>query len=80
MLVGLTVSGVRGRKIFGGPWPSGEKNETFDRDVLIVPEVLVEDLSVPADVALRPILDMVWNAGGWSQSPTYKDGRWAEPV
>ena len=79
ILVGLTLSGVQGRKIFGGPWPYGEIDAKFDRDILIVPEVVIDDLSIRADLALRPILDMVWNAGGWTQSPSYKDGRWVEP-
>src|SRR5262249_6804510 len=38
---------------------------SIDRDDLIVSETLVEDLTQPADVLLRPQLDALWNALGY---------------
>jgi len=48
----------------------------IDRDVLMLPEI-VEDLSIPAASLLKPALDLVWNACGFS-SPPYFDaaGKW----
>jgi hypothetical protein len=79
IVVGLALSGVEGRKVFGAPWPHGEIDAKFDRDTVIVPDAVIDDLSIPADIALRPLLEMVWNAGGWAQSPSYRDGRWVGP-
>ncbi len=48
-----------------------------DRDVIVVPEVVVEDVSEDADWVLQEVFDMMWNAGGWAGSPHYgEDGRW----
>ncbi len=51
----------------------------IDRDQLIVPEVVIE--SIDDDyrpwIAIRPIVDMVWNACGFHGSPNYGDlGEW----
>ncbi len=36
-----------------------------DRDVLLLPEVLVENYADDLTAALRPVFDAVWNAAGW---------------
>jgi hypothetical protein len=52
----------------------------FDRDPLVIPEIVVEDLSRPASEILRPLFDLLWNAGGWSRSPYYNaSGEWKRP-
>ncbi len=51
----------------------------MDRDVVSPPEVMLSDLAAPADVVLQPVFDFVWNGGGWSASPNYRDGRWVKP-
>ena len=49
----------------------------IDRNDLIVPEVLVEDIKLPPHTILRPLFDAVWNAAGQPQSPFYdEDGNW----
>jgi len=51
----------------------------IDRDVLAIPDVLLETVSYDAATILRPIFDTVWNAAGWEQSPNYNgEGRWVE--
>jgi hypothetical protein len=50
-----------------------------DRDRVLVPDIVVEDLSKSADVFARPVLDMLWQAGGYAGSPHYDDnGRWRD--
>jgi hypothetical protein len=56
-----------------------DTRDANDRDTVIVPEVVLEDLSVPAETALKGLFDMFWNAGGWPASPHYRDGKWTPP-
>lgn len=49
----------------------------IDRDVLLVPEVVVEDFNVASDQVMKPIFDAVWNAAGWPGSHNYDNaGNW----
>jgi hypothetical protein len=79
VLVGISLVGVRGSRLAldemlelctGGSRP-------IDRDVLILPEIVVENLSAPAGPLLKPTLDMVWNACGLLSSPYFdSSGTW----
>jgi WXXGXW repeat (2 copies) len=79
LLVGLTLTGVRGWKVLHSPYWYNDLDGTVDRDVVAVPEVVLSDPAIDTDVLLRPIFDFVWNGGGWAGSPNYRDGRWVEP-
>jgi hypothetical protein len=49
----------------------------IDRDVLMLPEILVEDLYARAGPLLKPTLDLVWNACGHASSPFFDSaGNW----
>jgi Putative DNA-binding domain len=51
----------------------------IDRDVLMAPDLLIEDFEFQPDVLLRPSLDFIWQAAGLPDSPNYgQDGRWVE--
>lgn len=39
----------------------------IDRDILLVPEVFLEDLTVKVAQILRPVFDSVWESAGWEQ-------------
>lgn len=74
----LTLVGVKGylmivdRRRF---WPF--KTDTIDRDVLMLPEVVIESYDVNAKVVLRPCFDSIWNACGYPRSLNYNDdGEW----
>ncbi|HEY6345294.1 MAG TPA: ATP-binding protein [Bryobacteraceae bacterium] len=74
VFVGISLIGVRGLKLWAGPM-SG--SEPIDRDVLMLPEILVEDLSAPVGPLLKPTLDLVWNACGHRSSPNFDAaGNW----
>lgn len=79
MAMGLILSGIKGWKVLAFPGFLGDREETFDREVAVLPEVLVQDVGAPTDQVLKPMLDRVWNAGGWAESPHYHDGRWVRP-
>jgi hypothetical protein len=49
----------------------------IDRDVLLLPEIVVEDLATPIGPLLKPALDLVWNACGQASSPYFDAaGNW----
>jgi len=49
----------------------------IDRDVLLLPEILVEEYGPDAVAILHPAFDVVWQAAGWERSMNYdKDGKW----
>lgn len=78
VLVGLVVTGVKGLGIVTADTVF-DTLDPIDRDTVIVPEVVLEDLSVPAETALKGVFDMFWNAGGWPASPYYRNGKWTPP-
>ena len=49
----------------------------IERENLVFPEIIVEDFNELADVILKPLFDVLWNASGWGGSWSYDDeGRW----
>lgn len=49
----------------------------IDRDILITPEVIIDDYNISAEKILKPCFDSIWNACGWERSMNYdKDGDW----
>jgi len=61
------------------PWYRRE-NYTIDHDPLVLPDVLIEDYATGSDKILRPILDALWNAGGYPECPHFDDqGKWRDP-
>ena len=50
----------------------------FDRDVLLYPDIVVEENS-PGRVALRPVFDLVWQSVGYEASRNFDaNGNWVE--
>jgi hypothetical protein len=43
----------------------------IDRDNLIMPEMIIEDLEVDLSVAFKPLFNPVWNACGHAGSTRY---------
>jgi hypothetical protein len=41
---------------------------TIDRDLVLLPDILVEDVSRHAAAMLKPLFDAVWQSDGHSQS------------
>lgn len=61
------------------PWYRKE-NYTIDHDPLVLPDVLIEDYATTPDTILRPILDALWNAGGYPECPHFDaEGKWKDP-
>jgi hypothetical protein len=75
VLVGISLIGVRGMTLAVESLMTDPTR--IDREVLMLPEIVVEDLSMHAGPFLKPILDLVWNACGYPSSPFFDaDGNW----
>src|SRR5271157_1039613 len=59
----LTLTGVKGVSILP---PHGYVDIPFpiDRDILYLPEIVIEDPDQPVAELLRPAFDLIWNAAG----------------
>jgi hypothetical protein len=81
IFVFLTLIGVRGYKMIYLQYGLLEQESApIDRDVLLLPEVLVKDYDFRSEQLLKPVFDSIWNACGMPKSLNYdKNGEWAPP-
>ena len=81
VIVLVTLVGVRGsilsvqqRGVFR------EELTPVDRDILLLPDVVLQEVDEDLPTVLRPIFDALWNAGGFPRSPSYDiNGVWRDP-
>ena len=72
----LSLLGVRGFKMAVNAFYY-EDGELIDRDNLIIPEVVVEDMREDPGKIMRTTFDFIWNAAGWRGSLNYDaNGNW----
>jgi hypothetical protein len=77
VVIGISLIGVKGQKMaldFRQQMAMGASGE-INRDVLVLPEILVEDLSKRVGPLLKPALDLVWNACGYDGSVYFDQDR-----
>jgi len=73
----ISLVGVKGYNLPTRNRGFGHFNNLIDRNNLLVPEILVEDISLPPETILKPAFDAIWNSAGQPQSPYYDDeGNW----
>ena len=54
------------------------ETHTIDREILQLPEIIIENYEVSTKDVLRPCFDSIWNACGFPRSLNYNDeGEWA---
>lgn len=73
----LSLIDVKGYKIRDDT--RGWINEIFpiDRNIVLIPELIIEDFDIEPSQFLKPIFDSIWNACGFERSFNYtKDGVW----
>jgi hypothetical protein len=78
----LSITGVRGFKLGVGkkvdPWKD-HVNTIIDREILYLPEILIEDYTSNIPKMLCPIFDAFWNSAGWKESLGYdENGEWGK--
>ena len=71
-LIMLSLLKAQGCKLFL-PFGRGATNKPIDRDILLVPEVMVDDSESSLDGIIRPILDSIWNATGYERSGSFDE-------
>ncbi|MEX2247845.1 MAG: ATP-binding protein [Dehalococcoidia bacterium] len=76
LFVMLSLFGVKGHRLgVENVFPSDLL--PIERDLLVMPELVVEEWGIPVDVVLKPAFDAVWQAGGMRGSRNYDaTGRW----
>lgn len=66
-------------------FPGGHKIfETFgasgDRDIVLLPDVILQEVTENIPKVLRPKFDALWNTGGFDGSRSYDNaGNWHDP-
>ncbi len=54
-----------------------ETQHPIDRDLLLLPEAVIENYSIKSEEILRPLFDLIWNACGFQRSLNFdKNGNW----
>ena len=74
VFVFLTLLGVKGYSMgVDRSRISAYRVHTIDRDVLLLPETVIESYEVNAKDVFRPSFDSIWNACGFPRSLNYND-------
>lgn len=77
ILIFLTLTGVKNFKMAINIVKYRESGYKIDRDILNLPEHLLESYSKRPEDILRPIFDLIWNACGYQRSHNFDDnGNW----
>lgn len=63
----LTITGAKGART-PTDHDFGDESRAIDRDTLMLPEFVINDLGTDAAALLRPAFDLVWNASGFAPS------------
>lgn len=72
----LTLTGVKGARIQAQGYYRSE-HRSIDRDVLMLPECVIDDMHADAVKTLLPMFDLIWNASGYARSFNFDtDRKW----
>ena len=73
----LTLLQVKGYSMAVAPNHWKPRADLIDRDILYVPEEVIEEYDIVSSNILRPCFDSIWNACGFPKSLNYnEDGEW----
>ena len=68
MAIGLSISGVAHWTFYS----EGVIQTQMDRENVILPEIVVNDLEKEPRELLKPLFDLLWNAAGIDKCPYYR--------
>ncbi|MCK4874114.1 MAG: ATP-binding protein [Phycisphaerales bacterium] len=78
VVVLLSITGAKGAYMEVSARYWRQHSRAIDRDMLLFPDVLIEQYDCDVPRVLRPTFDAVWNACGFPHSPNYdEDGNWS---
>lgn len=70
----ITLTGVKGYHMeLGRQLLRLGERATIDRDILNLPEIIIEKQDLDIEYLLHPIFNMIWNACGYEKSFSYDD-------
>ncbi|MNS92143.1 hypothetical protein D3C72_1262680 [compost metagenome] len=76
-LVSITLTGVRNTVIAVDGFRRHGTQHPITEDVLLLPEIVIEDSDFSPGAVLKPIFDVAWQAGGYQESPNFdSEGKW----
>jgi len=67
----LTLTGVKGLTMALDPRWMAYRPHTIDREILLLPEVIVEEYDKTAEENLKPLFIMIWQAAGFDRNYNY---------
>jgi len=74
--VSLSLLGMK-----GWAWSAGDRYFShvvpFDSDPILISEQLVENIDCDIDKVVKALVDPLWHAAGWEESPNFKGGKWS---
>lgn len=78
IFISLTVTGVKGFKMAYNDYNEDEHGgEQIDRDILMLPEDVIENFDIDEKKILRPMFDSIWIACGYEKSANFDEqGNW----
>ena len=75
----LSLLGVKGYTMDRKEGIFLDESYPIDRDILLIPEVVIENYNVEPQHILKPCFDSIWNACGFPESLNYdENGNWIE--
>ncbi len=77
MFVMLSLISVKGYGILS-PHTLTLGTHRFDRDVVLLPESMMESFDEPAEKLLQSAFDAIWQAAGYERCLHYTDGQWRD--
>lgn len=73
----LTLADIKGYSMTSEPL--GVKEDTIEKDVLLIPEIVIESFDFEVEKILKPWFDTVWNACGFPCSLNFdSSGKWID--
>ncbi|MFZ4699281.1 MAG: helix-turn-helix domain-containing protein [Candidatus Methylumidiphilus sp.] len=58
-------------------WNHEDYHGRFNRAIIALPELIIEDLDISTETLLKPMFDLIWNAAGFPRSENYdENGKW----
>jgi hypothetical protein len=73
----VSLLGVKGARLFVNPELTGRHTGLFDRDRLLLPDLMLVDFEGDASAQIKPLMDTLWQAADFARCMDYNEaGVW----